>query len=252
MILTLLYVYSGSGVSPYIEDYIASSIGTLTLLATAIAIKFGKYSFEQKKLTDQLRLDQSRLELNYLKQQVNPHFLFNVLNTINIQSQSDPKSVSKTVLELSDMLRYQIYDAGNSDTVPLNKEIDFIRNYSSLESIRRKNLKLEWSQNSQIPKIRITPFLFLPLVENAFKHSRSLSEEETSIKITWKWDNGNLEFCVSNSIGNVANIEGGFGIENLKKRLEILFPGKYDLKLSVKDRMHLACLRIKINESYNN
>ena len=252
VVLTLYYVYKGSGETPYLEDYIASSIGTATLLATAIAIKIGKYSFEQKKLTDQLRLDQSKLELNYLKQQVNPHFLFNVLNTINVQSQSDPKSVSKTVLELSDMLRYQIYDAGNSETVPINKEIEFLKNYSSLEKIRRKNLSLGWKQKSNIPKTRITPFLFLPLVENAFKHSKSLTEQDTFVNISWDFEDSNLKFCVENSIGDVANKEGGFGIDNLKKRLEILYPESYDLELSIKDRTHIACLSIKINESNNN
>ncbi len=249
--ITLLYIYFGESVDPYFEDLIASLIGTITLLATAVAIKIGKDSYEQRKVTEQLKLDQTKMELNYLKQQINPHFLFNILNTINIQSISHPESVSDTVLQLSDMLRYQIYEAGKSDTVTLKKEIEFLNNYASLEKVRRNNLKLEWNVHSAIPNVRITPFLFLPLVENAFKHSVSISEEEVLIKIDWIFQSGNLVLSVQNTIGTYKNNEGGFGIDNLRKRLELLYPKKHNLEFSISNNTHKAILEMTINESNN-
>ncbi len=238
---------------PDLYSIMGTLIATFTLLATAIAIKIGKHSYEQLKITEQLKLSQSKLELNFLKQQINPHFLFNVLNTIHIQSKTDSSSVSDTVLQLSDLLRYQIYDAGASESVPLSKEIDFIKNYVLLEKLRRTNLDLQLSISDELPKIRITPFLFLPLIENAFKHSRSISDQKCIIDISFTSKNSSLELTVSNSIGDTQDKEnGGFGIDNLKKRLNLLYPSQYVLDLSIKNGLFISTLILTLNESHNN
>jgi len=224
-------------------------IGTLTLLATAIAIKVGKYFYEQLKYTEQLEFSQSQLELNYLKQQVNPHFLFNVLNTIYIQSSTDPTSVSSTVLHLSDMLRYQIYDAGNKKEVSLQQEIEFLKNYIALEKLRRKNIEVVWIEEEALPRIKITPFLFLPLVENAFKHSKYIDDRSTILRFSWKKTDTEIGLEVSNPIGDVpSKEEGGFGIDNLKKRLELLYPEKYRLQMSTKNDLFLSILYISTKQ----
>ncbi len=250
--IMLAYIYIPENSLPYIGEFVSSFISTITLLATAIAIKVGKYSFEQQKLTEQLKFEQSKLELNYLKQQINPHFLFNVLNTINIQSISDPGSVSETVHQLSDLLRYQIYEAGASDTVALSKEIEFLKNYVSLEEIRRTNLTVNWNELSAIPKIRITPFLFLPLIENALKHSKSINEDPAKINIEWSHRQGQLELKVSNTIGDtIEKDHGGFGIDNLRKRLNFLYPGKSNLDMSIRNGIFICTLQLNIDESNN-
>ena len=238
---------------PYTEDVVSSIISTMTLLATAVAIKIGKIFFIQQQETEQLRLEQSQLELNYLRQQVNPHFLFNVLNTIHIQSKTKPQNVSETVLQLSDILRYQIYDAGKSKTVTLDKEIEFLKNYASLEKTRRDNLELNWNSPSSIPRLKITPFLFLPLVENAFKHSRTSRESKSVVTISWEIKQHNISLEVSNTVGDVKNdIEGGFGIDNLKKRLNLLYPRKHNLELSLNNNTFLSRLEINQDEVNNN
>ena len=230
-----------------LDGYVSWFITNATLLATAVAIKIGKYAYLQKRMAEDLKFEQSRLELNYLKKQINPHFLFNVLNTIHIQSMTDPKSVSETVIQLSDLLRYQIYDAGQNERIPLQKELDFLRNYSQLEKLRRKNLTLEWRENDTLPNIRITPFLFLPLIENAFKHSKLLNEQQATIEIEWKYRNEQLVLIVRNTIGNANDGQsGGFGIENLKRRLEILYPGQYDLVLKKEDNLFVSKLELNI------
>ena len=245
--VVLSYAYWPDQLFPYPEDFVGTFISTITLLATAVAIKLGKYFYEQKKSAEQFKLEQSKLELNLLKQQVNPHFLFNVLNTIHIQSQTEPKEVSATVLHLSELLRYQIYEAGSSEKVALKKEMDFLKNYLSLEELRRSNFQIKWDHPDHIPNIRITPFLFLPLIENAIKHSKSTTEEETVVAILWDYDADRLTLEVSNTIGDVAyEEEGGFGIENLKKRLDILYGKKYALKMSVKEGIYLSKLELHL------
>ena len=251
--LMTLYFALQENEMPYPEDIVASIISTMTLLATAVAIKIGKNLYVQQKETELLRLEQSKLELNYLKQQVNPHFLFNVLNTIHIQSQTNPQEVSETVLQLSDILRYQIYDAGKSKTVPLKKEIDFLNNYAALEQTRRKNLMLNWKSPSIVPTVRVTPFLFLPLIENAFKHSRSTTESVQTINVHWEIYEGRIILKVENSIGDFQeDNDGGFGVDNLRKRLELLYPKRHTLKLSIKKNTFESILELETDEGYNN
>lgn len=245
--IAVLADYSVTKELPYPENWISSLISTFTLISTAIAIKMGKHYYEQLQITQELQSSQSKLELNSLKQQINPHFLFNVLNTINIQSMSDPASVSDTVINLSDLLRYQIYEAGASDQVPLKKEVSFLKNYLNLEKMRRSNLSISWNETGALPKVKITPFLFLPLVENAIKHSISLEENPTDIDINWHFEEERLTLKVSNTIGNGGNRkEGGFGITNLKKRLDLLYPNNYKLDMGSNNGIFNASLQINM------
>jgi len=208
----------------YPEEWVSVFISTLTLFMTAIAIKIGKYYYDQLQISRELKTSQAQLEIESLKQQINPHFLFNVLNTINIQSKIEPETVSDTVLQLSDLLRYQIYEAGQVEDVQLSKEIAFLKNYIELEQKRRDNLKVEWHADNSIPKVRVKPFLFLPLVENALKHSRKLDESDTTLTVNWSYDSNKLNLRISNTIGDViAKDSGGFGIDNLKKRISKSF-----------------------------
>jgi len=251
-LLTLYYSYLPEKFILNYYEVSSSLVATATVLATAVAIKIGKYSLNQLRVNEELKLEQSKLELNYLKQQINPHFLFNVLNTIHIQSKTDSESVSETVLHLSDLLRYQIYDAGGSDAVALQKEVDFIKNYISLEELRRTNLTLTWSVPEQLPKVKITPFLFLPLIENAFKHSRSINETPTTIDVAFKHDQQTLSCQVINTIGDThEKEEGGFGIDSLKKRLNFLYPNKHTLEMNSKENLFTSTLSIELDEGHN-
>ena len=250
--LLIAYIYLPVEESAHFGEFVSSLISTITLLATAIAIKVGKFSFEQMQLTEKLKLEQSKLELNSLKQQINPHFLFNVLNTINIQSISEPSAVSETVHQLSDLLRYQIYEAGVSEMVPLQKEIDFLKAYVSLEEIRRSDLEVNWKAAEQLPKIKITPFLFLPLIENAIKHSRSINENPSEIHIDWTLSEHFLKLQVTNTIGDIPSPKShGFGLDTLKKRLAHLYPGKHELKMGATNRIFSATLILNVDESHN-
>ena len=241
------------GEPSYPEEWVSAFISTLTLFMTAIAIKIGKYYYDQLQISKELKTSQAQLEIESLKQQINPHFLFNVLNTINIQSKIDPATVSDTVLQFSDLLRYQIYEAGQEEDVHISKEIAFLKNYIELEQKRRENLTVNWDMDRSIPEVRVKPFLFLPLVENALKHSRKLDESPTIIKVDWTYQSKKLRLHVSNTIGDVvAKDAGGFGITNLKKRLNILYPQRYNLSSSSKNGLYEAQLQIDLDESNHN
>lgn len=232
-------------VPTYPEEWVSAYISTLTLLMTAIAIKIGKYYYDQLQITRELKNSQTQLEINSLKEQINPHFLFNVLNTIHIQSQTDPSSVSDTVINLSDLLRYQIYEAGEAEDVLLSKEIAFLKNYIELEKLRRDNLDVVWEQIQDAPRIRVKPFLFLPLIENALKHSKKLDGSLSKVKVSWTLTKDGVGLTVHNTIGDVkSDGPGGFGLENLKRRLELLYQDNFDLALQTKDGSYISRLNI--------
>jgi len=129
--------------------------------------------------------------------------------------------------------------------VSLSKEIDFLKNYVSLEEMRRTNLKVNWVEDATLPKIRVTPFLFLPLIENAFKHSRSINESASNIDISWLSDDEGVTLNVSNTIGDThEKEEGGFGIDNLTKRLKLLYPDKHLLEMGIQEGQFISSLKI--------
>lgn len=181
-----------------------------------------------------LEKDNIRLELDYLKSQVNPHFLFNVLNSIySIVIDSEPRA-AQIVLKLSDLMRYSLYEASN-DRVPLQKEIQFIRDYVELEKIRhKKSTRINFHVEGNPDGLQVPPFLLITFVENAFKHGVSSTIKSSWVEINLSIQNGVLEFKVENSKPEKLkqdNTQGGIGLWNVRKRLDLLFPNKYQLSI---------------------
>lgn len=181
-----------------------------------------------------LEKDNIRLELDYLKSQVNPHFLFNVLNSIySIVIDSEPRA-AQIVLKLSDLMRYSLYEASN-DRVPLHREIQFIRDYVELEKIRhKKSTKINFHVNGNPDGLQVPPFLLITFVENAFKHGISSTIKSSWVEIYVNIQDGVLDFKVENSKPDKFkqdNIQGGIGLWNVRKRLDLLFPNKYLLDI---------------------
>ena len=230
----------------YIEDYLSPIIYTTTVVASAIGIIIAKRLYHQVKMTQELQSQQHKLEIHALKEQINPHFLFNVLNTIYIQSQSSPESVSESIMQLSDLLRYQIYEAGRSEMVSLKKEIAFLKNYTQLEELRRAHFIVAWHQPEDLPNVKLKAFLFLPLIENALKHSQRTDDQLTRIEVHWHGEEKGVRLEVKNTLGNVSpkQDQGGFGLQNLKRRLDLLYQKTYQLKIERTDHHFVASLTI--------
>jgi len=160
------------------EDLLSIILSDVTvttgLLFMAIAMKLiNQMNKDSTKLLE-LREDKLQTELAYLKTQVNPHFLFNTLNNMYVMSKKKDEQVPETIMQLSELLRYQLYEC-NDDTVPIKNEIAYLKNYIELEQLRRQSLKVVFDIKVDNIHIPIRPLIFLPFIENAFKYSNSNS-----------------------------------------------------------------------------
>ena len=213
-------------------------LSSVWIIIEQLSIKEKLIIAEKKQTEDSLR---------YLKAQINPHFLFNVLNNINFLIHKDSDRASETVIKLSDMLRYQIYDA-DTDHIEINKEVKHIRNYIELERIRMGDrLQLTESYNVSNGTQLLPPFLLMPLIENAFKHSSGRGKSVISIAL--HTNSELVQITVENSVPEQVDNkkkEGGLGISNLKRRLELQFKDKYSYTYGVVDNSYKAELVIKL------
>lgn len=236
--------------------FISVLVATSVTLSAAVAIKVLKEAFRENQLREEAEKQRLSFELKNLKKQVNPHFLFNVLNGIYIQSQTASKEVPNTIMQFSDLLRYQIYDAEKSEKVLLTKEIEFIENYIALEQMRRENTQVQFEHLISDKSFRIEPLLFLPLVENAFKYSIVSSAETSNIDLNLAQQNGSVLFAIDNTIGSISGNgngeSGGLGLGNLRKRLGLLYPQGHTLKIDdSKDGIFSVKLEISVNELHH-
>nr|NQU89018.1 histidine kinase [Bacteroidota bacterium] len=180
----------------------------------------------------EIEKQKAEAELLALKAQLNPHFLFNVLNNIYSHSLHQSELTPTIVLKLSELMSYVLYDC-RSNQVPISREVEFIKNYIELEKIRLEE-KIEIDINTdQVRNIKIPPLLFVPFIENAFKHGINSQPKKKQIQIELVANENSLIFRITNTVGEVKEIvnkkTGGIGIENVKKRLELLFPDRYSL-----------------------
>ncbi len=198
----------------------------------------------------ELEAKQAQAELNMLKSQVNPHFLFNSLNSIYSLILSKSDIAADTVMKLSDLMRY-LLESSQKKKVLVKHELDFIQNYIELEKIRlgkkaKVNSMLRGDPSGKI----ISPLLLIPFVENCFKHGISVNPAENNIDISIEVEETSLVLRTSNNIapGRISPVskKTSTGIENVKKRLELLYPEKYHLEIREEETRFLVNLKIEI------
>lgn len=214
---------------PGIDDFVIANIIFSLVLVIIYSIYRGNQILaayvDQKLQTQKIINMQTETELKFLKAQFHPHFLFNALNTIYFQIDENNETPRKTIEQLSELLRYQLYDVNHS--VGVRQELDFIFTYINLQKIRMKEaLRLDIFFDPLLKEQKIHSLLLFPLIENAFKYVGG----EYWIKIEAHLENGNLVFKVINAIPPIAlatSKSGGIGLENLQRRLELLYSGKY-------------------------
>ncbi len=200
-----------------------------------------------KFLLEKTTNDHLETELKFLKAQYHPHFLFNALNTIYFQMDENITEAKKTVEKFSELLRYQLYD--QQQRVPISMEITYLENFIALQKIRTSdNLKLNFEVDNSLNGEQVYPLLLLPLVENAFKYAGV----GCSVSIDLKKKNNSIVFLVKNSIPslplNTKEGNGGIGLENLKRRLELLYPEKHQLNLKKEKESFTAELILNVDE----
>lgn len=189
-------------------------------------------------------------ELKFLKSQINPHFLFNALNNIYSLAVVQAPQTPESVMQLSEILRYMVYDS-NEEKVPLKSEINYIENFVELHILKdSRGMNVQLDLDKTAAHLMVAPLLFIPFVENAFKHSKIENLKEGFIKINLKTDNEKIAFQVINSIPENSFTKdevGGVGLENTKKRLQLLYPDdQHELKINQSDDQFEVSLKIKI------
>ncbi len=232
--------------------------GGITIAGLSVAIKLMKhwYTKEQRNLQLQKENMESRLQL--LKAQVHPHFLFNTLNNIYSYTQNTSAVASQLVLGLSDMLRYMLYE-GDQPLVPLSKELKMIEEYISIEKIRYGNrLELQVDLPGSDGDLYIAPLLLLPFVENCFKHgtSKFLEHPWLSLQITiddavmaMKLLNGKIPAREVTTDRGPGDRKQGIGIANVRKRLELIYPGKHHLTVTNDADVFIINLKLTLSHA---
>lgn len=199
--------------------------------------------------------DAARNELSALKAQINPHFLFNNLNTIYSMAEQKDERTSEVILKLSDFLRYILYDT-SAETIPLEKEVEIIRTYVELqkERVTPEKTVIQFVAEGKFEQASITPLLLLPLAENCFKHG--VGKNPGTIRIKISYDGKILNFSTENQISlrEKADKEesGGLGIQNVQKRLSLIYPDRHSLQYHEKDGIFTLKLEVDLAKKETN
>jgi sensor histidine kinase YesM len=243
-------IFQGASTSlKYMLAYLSAMQGALTAVALAASFKMFKYYYVKNLRTLQLQKENTAAQMQLLTAQVHPHFLFNTLNNIYSQTQLESPRGSKMIMGLSDMLRYILYE-GQKNLVQLNQELSMISEYINLEKIRYGNkLDVHVLIPDKTENLFIAPLLLLPFVENCFKHGTSKVLQRPWINLTVELKDAILVMKLMN--GKVPAMareqsKDGIGINNVRQRLELLYPGKYDLHIREEAEVYVVDLRVEL------
>jgi hypothetical protein len=234
---------------PYQNDsinFFTFSFIIMMLIVASAAIKLFQQWISDAQLIFDLKLAKTNAELEQLKNQINPHFLFNMLNNTNVLIEDDPKKASQVLMKLSDLLRYQLYDSSR-DEVLLTSEIHFLEDFLNLEKVRRDNFNFLISKEGELSGVQVPPLLFISFVENAVKHNND-SAKLSYVNLFFDVRHTELFFKCINSKPAVraVNKSGGLGLSNIKRRLELLFPSSHDLKIEDNSETYCVTLTLKL------
>lgn len=244
------YQYLQRGWLPVVSSRVVSLgvlFGLMVYIMPAIALKVGLEYHRQYIRNLKLNRDNIQLELNFLKAQLNPHFLFNTLNNLyGLIMHGRNEQSAETVARLSDFMRYTLYDSAE-DKIALEKEISLIRNYLELEKLRLNYTQVCFEYTSDGQKYYIPPLLFMPVIENAFKYNLD-APQSSAIEIKLAVQGHELHFCCQNIFEpqRVKSRTGGIGLVNLQKRLAIYYPGKHSYQTQITGTIYSTRLTINL------
>ncbi|MDX8340278.1 histidine kinase [Draconibacterium sp. IB214405] len=199
---------------------------------------------------EELEKEKSQAELKALKSQINPHFLFNSLNSIYSMARKESKEVPDKIVQLSDLMRHIIYES-DADFIDLEKEVEMLQNYIDMQNLRSGKSQIVFNIVGEIREKKIAPLLFLPFVENSFKHGMKGGAENAFVKINVEVSGKVLHFEVENSKGKANDPFSakyhGIGVENVRKRLEMIYPNQHKLKISDNKDTFKVLLQVQLN-----
>jgi LytS/YehU family sensor histidine kinase len=222
---------------------------TLGFLIFTGMIRFTLDWFDLENKKRSLENEKLVAELNYLKAQINPHFLFNTLHNLNYLVYSKSERATDVIIRLSNIMRYMIYDA-NKEKVQLQKEIAYMNDYIHLESIRlNQAFEINFDVKGNTDQLEIAPLVMLTFLENAFKHGVSDQEESCWIRVKLQVDDHFIRYEVTNrklKVISPQSLKSGFGLGNVKKRLQLSYPDKHILELSEEGDVYRVFLTLSL------
>lgn len=249
--LQSLYGDDTATVNHFFSTSLPSTMASMTL---AMSIKLTMNWVQAKRRQQLLEMEKLETELKFLKNQFNPHFLFNTINSIFFLIHKSPHLASESLAKFSELLRYQLYEC-NDLQIPLVKEIAYLENFMELEKLRQNNnVQVYIQMNRQhAGHLEIAPFILMSLVENAFKHVSKHTDKPNWIKITLNVDHRQLDFSASNStslsVVTDAIHYGGIGLKNMQRRLDLIYSEKYNLDIQKKPDSFEVRLQLNLTEA---
>lgn len=239
----------------YVKFIIRDGVMMILSAGLALALRLTNYSKQMHRRELEINAEKRQIELMSLKAQLNPHFLFNTLNNIYALIAFAPDRAQKAVHDLSSMLRFMIYDS-DSAVVSVQKELDFIADYVELMKLRlSSSVKLDICiDKSGTSDFTIAPLIFLTLVENTFKHGTT-GKSDAFISIDIRMETVDVIACrVSNSCNEKADSvkdSHGVGLENIRKQLSLLYPGRHEFQISESENVYTVNLKIRLSTNPN-
>jgi LytS/YehU family sensor histidine kinase len=248
-----MYVYGEMpGQAQYMNFFYPSfyNLSIVTFyLAFAVTLHLSKQWYLQQNLLRQMKMEKLSTELAYLKSQINPHFLFNSLNTIFFQIDKQNTQARESLKKFSDMLRYQLYEC-NGHEIAIERELHYLKSYVDLQHLRTgKELQLDFTCEPTVAHFSLPPLLLIPFIENAFKHVSHHTGKPNIISIQLKKQAEVFRLHVMNTRDgartNTAS-PGGIGLKNVQRRLQLLFPEKHRLQIQATDDRHSITLELTL------
>jgi sensor histidine kinase YesM len=232
-------------------EFLYILMGNFYTLFLIAAIKLVRDKIRDGKKSQLLEKEKTENELQFLKSQMNPHFLFNAINSIYVLIKKDPDFAALTLVKFADMLRYQLYEC-NADKIPIEKEIVYLDNYIELEKLRKGTaIAIRYGVSERACHFQIAPLLIIPFVENAFKYVSSYPDRPNFVRIDIDCQDDIFELKVENSMDDEIPLPkdkswGGIGLENVKRRLELIYNSRHALSISTTGNVYSVLLTIKV------
>jgi two-component system LytT family sensor kinase len=225
---------------PFVRVLIGYAFISGFFLVSSCIIKFAIDWFSRERIQRELESERREMELQFLKSQLNPHFLFNSLNNIYSLAYQKSEKTPDAIMKLSEIMRYMIYES-NDETVALSKEVEYLQNYIELQKIRFKDgIFIDFTLNGEINEQKITPLILISFVENVFKHG-IVNDPENPVKINIIANQKILHFSVVNKKSTKnKDAQGGVGLANVERRLQLTYPERYKLNV-VNSETHYTC-----------
>ena len=235
----------------YRNAFIVQTVAiTLFIVIFVAMLRFAKDWFEFEARKKEIENEKLTAELTFLKAQINPHFLFNTLNNLYYLAYSKSENTTEVIAKLSQMMRYMIYES-NHTRVLLSREIEYMQNYISLERLRLNNqIPIKFEVDGKVEDVWITPLIFITFLENAFKHGVTNNNPGAWVNVSIRLENKTCIYRVENSKITNAQIDNGgksgIGLQNVKRRLELSYPGQYHLEVDDKSDRYSVELNLTL------